>query len=84
MVAAAVQIPQTAYALYCFTYPKDANIVNLAGVTSDECKNLPDAQINKDKRIMTFILGSRRVDGVVMIADKKTTVDGGRGYEYRE
>lgn len=45
MVAAAVLIPQTAHALYCYTYPKDAAYSQACGATSDECKNLRDAQI---------------------------------------
>ena len=31
---------------------------------------------------MTYILGSHCKDGVVLVADKKFTVDGGSSYEY--
>ena len=32
--------------------------------------------------VMTYILGSQCKDGVVLVADKKFTVDGGSSYEY--
>ena len=31
---------------------------------------------------MTYILGTRCKDGVVLIADRKFTIDAGAGYEY--
>jgi 20S proteasome alpha/beta subunit len=33
---------------------------------------------------MTYILGSRCKDGVVLIADTKITIDNGRRYEYED
>lgn len=33
---------------------------------------------------MTYILGARCDDGVVMIADRRITIEGGRAYQYAD
>jgi 20S proteasome alpha/beta subunit len=40
--------------------------------------------LHTSKIIMTYILGARCADGVVMIADKKITKDSGVDFEYSD